>query len=177
MLNKSTQTVHFMKNNFGDPRLSPARLVEELNRRPTSKIRESKRRLEHQGRQVLFGALLSATALVGSSWLAWSEAAGFLALTLPAFCATAVLSQLARRKYATAELLQVLDEVELGRIRELGNRSDVVRELLHMAASMRRELYRADLVYARAIVVRENRNGDLPSDRLPLEQTRGLLLP
>lgn len=73
-------------------------------------------------------------------------------------------------------LLRPLDSKEMAALMTLANRSDVVRELIDHVERRQRELFLVDYLRARAVVVRETRNGSLESDRLPLEQTRSLLL-
>lgn len=74
------------------------------------------------------------------------------------------------------QLLQPLDAQGMAALMMLANRSDVVRELIDSVERCQRGLCQADYLRARALVVRETRNGSLLSDRLPLEQTRSMLL-
>lgn len=112
------------------------------------------------------GALQASAALIA---LWWSVAAA---------CASvgAIFVMHMRRWRRLVQLLQPLDAQGMAALMMLANRSDVVRELIDSVERSQRGLCQADYLRARALVVRETRNGSLLSDRLPLEQTRSMLL-
>lgn len=80
-----------------------------------------------------------------------------------------------RKQHALAWLLSPLDKDQVDQLFSMSDRSDVVKESVRRASRARRDLLTMDLVYAKLLVVREVRNGEKPSDRMPLEQTKGML--
>lgn len=160
---------------LGDP--DPGRLVSKLHQKPTSRVRNAQEAYARTARLaswlVRLNAMLALVFLGLAVYAHWA----FCVLSVAAVIVVMGARAHARANARMSFLLTPLNAGELHKLMELAAGSDVVREAVAKARGCSRELYRADLMYARSIVVREVRNGGRPSDRLPLEQTKGLLSP
>lgn len=156
-----------------------ARVVKELNLSTYEKVEARKHSLTRS-------AFLESAAAVGaaaagafcSSWLFWLGylgAAAALALACGMLAGRSVLRH--RRFNAYATLLAPLTSDEYDQLSNLAEQSNVVQVAMKAMSKRHRLAYRADLLYARALVVREARFGSKDTDRLPLEQTKGMLAP
>lgn len=156
-----------------------SRVVKKINVSTIERVEKGRRNFAIRAR--LHSALGYAAMAFGGvcasmvMWFGYPVLGGLLALVAGALAGRA----LRRFKYYAeyAKLLVPLTNQEYEAILELADTSNVVHEALKDMTKKSRLLYQADYIYARALVVREARFGALPSDRLPLEQTRGLLAP
>lgn len=160
-------------------RIEPSQIVRRLRYQSSRQVSQVRARLLKESRRTLgfslgfgaFGALLATSVAVAVNfWLG-----GALALCFGA--AAGMSLRESGHSKALAHMLQFLDEQQAQVLAQLAQASDVVRELVRQYSAAGRTPCLVDLVYARSLVVRETRNGEKPSDLLPLEQTRRILAP
>jgi len=158
-------------------KINPADLSRQLRFHTSAQLayRHSRARFRAVSvrRLARLGIVLGASASLGVALLAspWAGAA----LALAAGVGGGLGFRRAQHYQRYANLLEPLTDAERDEIEDLAQSSDVVKVALGNARRSHRDLCLVDLAYARALVVRETRSGGKPSDRLPLEQTRGLL--
>lgn len=154
-----------------------ARVVRELNGSSAEKVERGRRTLVLKSRVFMLWTLmilfLGAISTGFVALLGHSVVSAVLALAAGALAGLGYLRTGRYRAYATA--LVPIGNAEYEHLWGLAQQSDVVRVALTKAERYSRVLYQADLLYARALVVREARFGARPSDKMPLEQTKGML--
>lgn len=154
-----------------------ARVVRELNGASAEKVERGRRAFALKSHAFAVGTaiLLLVGAPVGAAMALtghpWSGAA--LTLTMGVLGGLGYSRASRYRAYATA--LVPVEKAEQAQLLGLAQQSDVVRVAFAKAQRYSRVLYRADLLYARTLIVREARFGGRPSDKMPLEHTKGLL--
>lgn len=154
-----------------------ARVVKELNGTSAEKVERGRRAFVFKTRAfaVWTVAVLALGALITGALAVHGHGVAGAIIAVGAGALGGLGYLRAQRFSAYAKALVPIENADYEQLWLLAQQSNVVRVAFDRAERHARVLYQADLLYARALVVREARFGGRPSDKMPLEQTRGLL--